>query len=269
MSDGKASLPAPLPAETEAQPLSPALRDLAETAREYASARSSANTQRAYASDWKLSPAGAEERLCGEREPNPQAVGLFLAASADGKDMAAVAVATIERRLAAITTQYRSAGAPLPRQDRHIVDVMAGIRRKHAKPRSRRRRSSPKTSSPCAPRSTKTCAAIATGPFCSSALPAASGARRSWARSWPEPIGRRARLDRDPPRGSILSINGKTGWRQVEIARGSSERSCPVVALERWISLAKLKRGPLFRPMLRANAGIEHARLTDRHVAGS
>lgn len=113
---------------------SPALERLAETARDYAAARSSGNTQKAYASDWKLFTRWCRRQGIDSQIPDPQVVGLFLAASAAGTGLKAAAASTIERRLAALTTTYRSFGTPLPRQDRHITDVMAGIRRTHGKP---------------------------------------------------------------------------------------------------------------------------------------
>lgn len=61
-------------------------------------------------------------------------IGLYLTASADGKGVPKAAVPTIERRLVAITNRYRSAGLALDRQDRHIVDVMAGIRHAQGRP---------------------------------------------------------------------------------------------------------------------------------------
>jgi hypothetical protein len=67
--------------------------------------------------------------------------------------------------------------------------------------------------------------------------------------------------------GVVLTINGKTGWRIVEIARGSSNRTCPVQALATWLKLGRIVAGPVFRPMTLANRGVQSQRLTDRHVA--
>ena len=36
------------------------------------------------------------------------------------------------------------------------------------------------------------------------------------------------RLEQD---GMVVTLRGKTGWREVEIGRGSSDATCPVVAL--------------------------------------
>jgi len=63
----------------------------------------------------------------------------------------------------------------------------------------------------------------------------------------------------------LLTLRGKTGWREVEIGRGSSAATCPVVALETWMKFARLARGPLFRRVVGRQLGAEP--LNDRHVA--
>ena len=67
--------------------------------------------------------------------------------------------------------------------------------------------------------------------------------------------------------GLLLTINGKTGWREVEIGRGSRPDTCPVVLLETWMRLGRINHGPLFRPIARKNGGVSSERLTDKHVA--
>jgi integrase len=67
--------------------------------------------------------------------------------------------------------------------------------------------------------------------------------------------------------GLLLTINGKTGWREVEIGRGSSPLTCPVVMLETWMRLGRVVHGPVFRRVAKKNAGITAERLTDKHVA--
>lgn len=71
--------------------------------------------------------------------PNPQVVGLYITACADGTGAAgaghkANSVATIERRLSAISWNYAQRGTPLDRKDRHIATVLAGIRNSRAAP---------------------------------------------------------------------------------------------------------------------------------------
>jgi integrase len=63
----------------------------------------------------------------------------------------------------------------------------------------------------------------------------------------------------------LLTLRGKTGWREVEIGRGSSERTCPVAALETWLKFARIARGALFRAVVGRAVGSES--LNDRHVA--
>jgi integrase len=65
----------------------------------------------------------------------------------------------------------------------------------------------------------------------------------------------------------IIRSRGKTSWRELEIGRGSSDLTCPVVALQTWLTFARIAHGPLFR---RLKAGGKHVgpdRLNDKHVA--
>jgi integrase len=68
------------------------------------------------------------------------------------------------------------------------------------------------------------------------------------------------------PEGALLTIRGKTGWRDVEIGRGSRPDTCPVALLETWLRLGRISHGPLFRPIARKNGGVSGERLTDKHV---
>ena len=65
----------------------------------------------------------------------------------------------------------------------------------------------------------------------------------------------------------LLTINGKTGWREVEIGRGSRPDTCPVALLETWVRLGRIAHGPLFRRVAKKNAGVAAERLSDKHVA--
>ena len=68
------------------------------------------------------------------------------------------------------------------------------------------------------------------------------------------------------PEGALLTIRGKTGWREVEIGRGSRSDTCPVALLETWLRLGRIARGPLFRAVARKNGGVGSERLADKHV---
>jgi hypothetical protein len=67
----------------------------------------------------------------------PQVVGLYLAACAAQEPLPGRepgSVRTIEQRLSAIGWMCAQNGQPLDRVDRHIREVMQGIRRKHGRP---------------------------------------------------------------------------------------------------------------------------------------
>jgi integrase len=65
----------------------------------------------------------------------------------------------------------------------------------------------------------------------------------------------------------LVTLRGKTGWREVEIGRGSSDATCPVVALETWISVARFARGPLFRRITGQGKAVGPDRLNDQEIA--
>ena len=67
--------------------------------------------------------------------------------------------------------------------------------------------------------------------------------------------------------GLVIAQRTKTGWKEAEIARGSSQNTCPVHALEQWMHFAKIAHGPLFRRVTRDNGGVMAGRLSDKHVA--
>ena len=64
-----------------------------------------------------------------------------------------------------------------------------------------------------------------------------------------------------------MTLRDRTGWREVEVGRGSSDQSCPVVALETWIKFGRIARGPLFRRISKDNKTVYVERLSDKHVA--
>ena len=67
--------------------------------------------------------------------------------------------------------------------------------------------------------------------------------------------------------GALVTLRGKTGWREVEIARGSSDQTCPVHALTQWLHYARIDFGPLFVAVSRNGLTATDDRLSDKHVA--
>ena len=130
---------APQPSDPDASPalraprLSGRLAALAETAKAYARSAQADNTRRAYAADWKMFASWLRRQGLSETPPDPEAVGLYLAAQVE-RGGAELSVATLERRLSGIAWRYRQLGQPLDIRDRHIATVLAGIRRRHGRP---------------------------------------------------------------------------------------------------------------------------------------
>jgi integrase len=258
-----ANPPALLPS---ARRLSGRLAALAETAKAYARSAQADNTQRAYAADWKMFASWLRRQGLAETPPDPEAVGLYLASQVERRG-AELSVATLERRLSGIAWRYRQLGQPLGIRDRHIATVLAGIRRRHGRPPLQK----------AAIFADELLAMLATLEMdlrglrdrAILAIGFAGGLRRS------EIVG----LDCGPsqteegtgwielfPEGALLTIRGKTGWRDVEIGRGSRPDTCPVALLETWLRLGRISHGPLFRPIARKNGGVSVERLTDKHV---
>src|SRR5277367_5802025 len=223
---------------------------LAETARDYAEASSSTNTRKAYASDWRHYSAWTRRQTFTALPPDPQVLGLYIAACASGAIAGKpCSVRTIERRLSALAWNFAQRGEKFDRADRHVANVLAGVRRTQGRP--------PEQKEAILPEDLK--AMIATLDLgdlrglrdrAILLVGFAGGLRRS------EIVG----LD-----CGAQQTQDKTGWREVEIGRGSRDLSCPVVALEAWLKFASIEHGPLFRRVIGKTVGAE--RLADKHVA--
>jgi integrase len=264
----------PLAARAPCPP--PHLAALSEKARDYARNARSDNTKRAYDADWRQFSAWLRRQGLDPLPPDPQTVGLYLAAcmeAAPGREP--LSVSSLERRLSGICWRYRQLGAPLDTSDRHISTVLAGIRRAHGRPPTQKE----------AIFADELLAMLATLEMdlrglrdrAILAIGFSGGLRRS------EIVGLDCGPDQSedgtgwieifPPGGpgneggALLQIFGKTGWREVEVGRGSRPETCPVALLETWMRLGRINHGPLFRPIARKNGGVSAARLTDKHVA--
>lgn len=256
-----------------ANPRLPAHLDaLAGRARDYVEAASSANTRRAYAADWKHFCAWARRQHLDVLPPDPQVVGLCITACASGKgtgDKKPNAVSTIERRLSSLTWNFSQRGQPLDRKDRHIATVMAGIRNSHASPPRQKEAILPEdliamleTLDRGTLRGLRDRAMLLLG--------FAGGLRRS------EIVGLDLARDQTEDgrgwieileKGMVVTLRGKTGWREVEVGSGSSDATCPVVAVQTWLKLARIGHGPLFRRVTGQGKAVGAERLNDQEVA--
>ncbi|WP_246658842.1 site-specific integrase [Mesorhizobium sp. J18] len=262
------------PAEAPSPPLPAHLEQLAGRARDYVEAASSANTRRAYASDWKHFTSWCRREGFSLMPPDPQIVGLYITALASGNAAGMAtgekkSVSTIERRLSSLSWNYAQRGQPLDRKDRHIATVMAGIRNKHAAPPRQKEAVLPEdliamleTLDRGTLRGLRDRAMLLIG--------FAGGLRRS------EIVGLDVGRDQTQDgrgwieildKGILVTLRGKTGWREIEIGRGSSDSTCPVVALETWLKFARIAHGPVFRRVTGQGKAVGTDRLNDQEVA--
>ncbi|WP_043146716.1 tyrosine-type recombinase/integrase [Mameliella alba] len=248
---------------------------LVDTARDYARAAASENTLKAYAKDWAHFARWCRMKGTEPVPPSPEMIGLYLAdlASVSGPSPSQSAsrplsVSTIDRRLSGLAWNYAQRGFALDRKNRHIATVLAGIKRKHARPPVQKE----------AILAEDILAMVATLPYdlrglrdrAILLLGYAGGLRRS------EIVSLDVHKDDTPDsrgwikifeKGALLTLNAKTGWRAVEIGRGSKDQTCPVHALEQWLHFAKIDFGPVFVRTSRDGTRALEVRLNDKHVA--
>jgi integrase len=255
------------------------LEALVESATAYANAASSENTREAYAKDWRHFTAWCRREGFEPLPPSSQVIGLYIGACASGSALGtaaggpkrsapALSVATIERRLSGLAWNFTQRGVPMDRSDRHIATVLAGIRRKHAKP--------PRQKEAVLGEDIKAMINTLGNDLRGQRdraillLGFAGGLRRS------EIVGLDVKADQTEDgrgwieildKGMLLTLRGKTGWREVEVGRGSSDATCPVAAVETWIKFARLAHGPLFRRVTGQGKAVGSERLNDKEVA--
>ncbi len=248
---------------------------LVDTAKNYARHATAENTNAAYKADWAHFSSWCRRRGTDPIPPQPEFIGLYIAdcagpASATSPTPPAqpLSVATIERRLSGLAWHYQQRGFSLDRKDRHIATVLAGIRRKHARPPVQKEAILRDDildmidTLDYGLRDMRDRAILLIG--------YAGGLRRSEIVSLDF-----ARDDTEDGKGWIafedkgllLTLTGKTGWREVEIGRGSSDATCPVHALEQYLHYAKIDFGPLFQRVSRDDRKGTGDRLSDKHVA--
>ena len=255
-----------------ASPPAERLEALVATATAYANAAASENTRDAYAKDWRHFTAWCRREGFEPTPPSSQVIGLYISACAAGdpeRRLPSLSVGTIERRLSGLAWNFTQRGMPMDRADRHIATVLAGIRRKHGKPSRQKEavlgddiRAMIDTLGHDL-RGLRDRAILLLG--------FAGGLRRS------EIVGLDIVRDDQsdghgwieifPEQGVLVTLRGKTGWREVEVGRGASDNTCPVAALERWIRFGKIARGPLFRRIFKDNTTVDVERLSGKHVA--
>ncbi len=242
---------------------------LVETARDYARQAASENTLKAYVKDWAHFARWCRMRGADPLPASPPLIGLYIAdLAAPGGKAPVLSVSSIERRLSGLAWGYAQRGERLDRKDRHIGSVLAGVRRKHARPPAQKEAILPEdlidmlATLPHDLRGLRDRAILLIG--------FAGGLRRSeivsldHGKDDTRDSGGWVEILED---GVLITLRGKTGWREVEVARGSNTQTCPVHALSQWLHYARIDFGPLFVAVSRNELKATAERLSDKHVA--
>lgn len=234
-------------------------QELIESARSYAENARAENTRRAYRSDWKQFESWCADHGLEALPAAPATIGIHLTAMAD----AGYKVATIQRRLTAITYAHRAAGHELDTRQPAIREVFAGIRRKLGTAQGAKRalltddirimmRLLPDT-------------IIGVRDRALLLIGFAGALRRS------ELVALDVEDLEFQQAGVVLHIGrSKTDQegegQEVAIPFGQYEATCPVVAVQSWLSVAGITSGPVFRGVDR-HGNVSPVRFSDRAVA--
>ena len=205
-------------------------------------ARSKAqSTQRAYASDFGSFALWCDRYGLASIAAEPDTVALYLTACADQ----GAAVATLRRRLVALSQAHKAAGVPSPTQAEAVRRTMSGIARQRG---TRQRRVAPIRLSALqamleatpeddllALRDRAVLLIGFAGGFRRSELAAFCVEDLAFVEAGVDVLIRRSKTDQEG------------AGRTVGIPRGRNRETCPVIALERWMAIGEVANGPLFR----------------------
>jgi integrase len=204
----------------------------------------SAATKRAYASDFGAFALWCQRYELGSLPAEPDTVALYLTAIADQD----AAVATLRKRLVAISQAHKAAGVPSPTQTETVRRTITGIARTRG---TRQRQVAPlrlsglKAMLEAAPEDDL----LAVRDRAVLLLGFAGGMRRSELAALDVPD-----LTKVDEGLDVLIRWSKTdqegAGRTIGIPRGRNPETCPVLAVQRWISVAGISDGPLFRGMV-------------------
>jgi integrase len=228
------------------------MEETVRAAREYAEAARAPNTLKAYRSDiadfstyCRVELGGAETLPAA-----PETVALYITDMAHERDLK---TSTIQRRLASISAWHKRAGFPSPTEERLVRETMKGIRRKKG---SRQKQAAPLTVGVLK----RVLRAIREhDPKTGQVLPAALrdrallllGFAGSFRREELSAL-RVSALEFFEGRGLVVLVRrSKTDsageGEAVGVPYGNHEETCPVTAVERWVSVSgKSGEEPLF-----------------------
>ena len=214
--------------------------------RAYQDAADAPATLRAYASDRTNYRAWCERHGFEAIPAAPETVGAYLAAAGEG-----YALPTLRRRIAAIARACGVAGHPLDTKHPAIRETLRGIARKHGAPA---RRAAALTTSEIRKLSRACGTGLAgardralflvgfAGALRRSELVALDVEHVTWTRMGMKLLIERSKTDAEGQGADIA------------IPRGQSQETCPITALQQWLTAAGIVTGPVFRKVSRRGA---------------
>jgi len=254
------------PSEIALAPNAAALvkRDAAmEAAKRYAGKARSENTWRGYRAAWACFCEWCDEVHLSALPATPQTVSMFIAAEADkGR-----ATATLEHRLAAIRLAHLGAGHASPHNTLAVLEVLKGIRReRRGRPRFQRR--------PAAPAIDEELQAMVNTLGTVSLRDLRDRALLLYGFATALRCSELVRLQvadiESREQGDVVTIGHSKGDQEgagqtVAALAVPGSPYCPVSALQRWLQVASIQAGPLFRRIAR-NGAVGEQPLSDKTV---
>ena len=245
-----------LPKEEEEH--SPALAELLKEAEQYFNAAKAKNTKKAYECDWSDFRAWCKRHGRSPLPGTPETVALYLTHRARF-----LKVSTLGRRLSAINEVHRAVGLKPSCKAQAVRTIWRGIKREKSEAQNRKSPALTKhirnmlSSLPVNTLGTRDRALLLLG--------FAGAMRRS------ELVGLDISGLEQIEKGLIVTIRkGKTDQmgkgRKIGVPFGSHETTCPVKAVEAWLSTSGILEGALFRSVNR-HGQVSSGRLGDRAVA--
>ncbi len=229
-----------------------------ERARDYAQQARAANTRRAYRADWADFTAWCRDRHLAALPAAPGTVALYLSDLAMSRK-----TSTLQRRLSAISQAHKAADLETPTGHRAVRAVWSGIRRVKG--------TAQEAKAPAVTRDLRAMVATlpATLPGLRDRALLLLGFAGAFRRS--ELVGLDIADVTTTRDGLVVNLRrSKTDQegegRRIGIPYGSRPATCPVRAVQDWLTAAKITAGPVFRGVNR-HGQVGKTRLSDRSVA--
>jgi len=212
----------------------------------YQDAADAPATLRAYATDLANYRTWCERYGFDQMPATPEVAGAYLAAAGEG-----YALPTLRRRVAAIARACGIDGHPLDTKHPAIRETLRGITRKHGAPA---RRAAALTTAEVR-RLSRTCGTDLAGlrdralilvgfagAMRRSELVALDVEHVTWTKGGMKLLIERSKTDAEGE------------GAEIDVPLGQSPETCPVTALQQWLTMATISAGPIFRKVIRGGS---------------